>query len=224
MSENTKTERFIAEIESVLQAYSSARPRSRYDDLSDLGQQFALNLITRAKAVIERASGTTSAYSRQLEEALQRKTHHDFDKLQMAIGILEALREDIESGYLSSLPELIHAELFSDFLEMAQHLLEEGLKDASAVIAGGTLEAHLRQLSAKNGVTTTHVKGRSKKAEQLNSDLAGAAAISKLDQKNITAWLDLRNMAAHARYSEYSQEQVSLLLSGIRDFMTRNPA
>ncbi len=65
---------------------------------------------------------------------------------------------------------------------------------------------------------------RPKKSDLMNSDLAKATAYSKLDQKNVTAWLDLRNKAAHGHYNEYQAAQVGMLISGVRDFITRNPA
>jgi hypothetical protein len=49
--------------------------------------------------------------------------------------------------------------------------------------------------------------------------LAAASTFSKLDQKNVTAWLDLRNKAAHGKYAEYETPQVNLLIGGIRDFI-----
>jgi hypothetical protein len=45
-----------------------------------------------------------------------------------------------------------------------------------------------------------------------------------LDQKNVTAWLDLRNKAAHGCYSEYQNENVRLMIAGVLDFMARHPA
>jgi hypothetical protein len=36
-------------------------------------------------------------------------------------GLLRALRADYAAGYLRKISELIHADLFSDFLEMADH-------------------------------------------------------------------------------------------------------
>jgi hypothetical protein len=45
-----------------------------------------------------------------------------------------------------------------------------------------------------------------------------------LQQKSVTAWLDLRNKAAHGRHSEYDAAQVSALIRDVRDFMTRLPA
>ena len=110
---------------------------------------------------------------------------------------------------------------------MAQHLINEGYKDAAAVIAGSPLEAHLRRLCLKSGIPCDVTSGAStvpKKADRLNSELAQASSYSKLDQKNVTAWLDLRNKAAHGKYAEYELPQVNLLVAGVRDFITRNPA
>jgi hypothetical protein len=143
-------------------------------------------------------------------------------------GILQSVLEDLEHGYLSTLPEMVHASTFADFLEMAEYLLKDGgYKDAAAVMAGGALEAHLRNLCEKHGIDTHRMTPDGsvpKKADTLNADLARAAVYSKLDQKSVTAWLDLRNNAAHGHYGAYSSEQVVLLIQGIRDFISRLPA
>ncbi|HEX8372718.1 MAG TPA: hypothetical protein VF585_08060 [Chthoniobacterales bacterium] len=107
---------------------------------------------------------------------------------------------------------------------MADHLLANGYKDAAAVVAGSSLEEHLRLLAVKHGVSSKDASGRPKKADLINAELAGELAYSKLDQKNVTAWLDLRNKAAHGHYSEYQAPQVTLLVASIRDFLTRCPA
>jgi hypothetical protein len=139
------------------------------------------------------------------------------------LGILRALRADYAAGYLATVEELIHADLFSDFLEMAEHLLNQGYKDPSAVLIGSVLEEHLRKLCLKNSLPIS-VGGNPKKADTLNADLTGASVYSKLDQKSVTAWLDLRNKAAHGRYTEYTKDQVQLMLDGVRNFIVRNAA
>ena len=130
-------------------------------------------------------------------------------------------------GYMQSAEELIHGELFSDFLEMASYLLDEGYKDPAAVLGGASLEGHLRQLAKRLGIeatVTTSSSVRPKNTESLNMEIAKSTAYSVLDQKNVTAWLDLRNKAAHGHYSTYTTEQVAIMLAGVRDFITRNPA
>jgi len=136
-----------------------------------------------------------------------------------------AAREDMAGGWLQTTKGLVSAEIFSDFIEMAKYLLDEGYKDPSAVIMGSVLEEHLRQLCHKHKIDTEVVTSKGgrvpKKADVMNSDLVKATIYSKLDQKNVTAWLDLRNKAAHGRYDEYTKEQVSLMLQGIINFLAR---
>ncbi|HHX65907.1 MAG TPA: hypothetical protein GX702_13580 [Chloroflexi bacterium] len=144
------------------------------------------------------------------------------------IGIAQALRDEIHDGFLGSLTSLIHGEIFDDYLEMAEYLIDEGYKDAAAVIAGSTLEAHLRRLCPLWGVDTRYAAAdgtqQSKKASRLNDELAKAGAYTRYDHKHITAWLDLRNNAAHGEYSAYTSMQVEQFIDGLREFMDRNPA
>ena len=62
-----------------------------------------------------------------------------------------------------------------------------------------------------------------KKADRLNSELASREIYNKLDLKNVTAWLDLRNKAAHSKYDDYSIDQVRIMYSGVSEFISRNP-
>lgn len=234
-------ESFLSQIDAVLDLHDalcqSARPYT-YDD-SDSYQVQGLNFsgvnyedvsifYSASVALVERVVGLDSVYGKQILPFINDKhVYQGTADIPRMAGILKALRKDIEADSLKSASELIHGELFGDFLEMADFLLDEGYKDAAAVIGGGVLETHLRQLCIKHNIDTEHeVRGQiqAKRADQLNSELVGNGVYSKLDQKNVTAWLDLRNKAAHASYQEYSKDQVSLLLQGIRYFITRYPA
>jgi hypothetical protein len=140
-------------------------------------------------------------------------------------GILNSIKTEIEKGWLTTVKGLVSAEIFTDFLETAEYLLEQNYKDPAAVIVGSTLEEHLRQLCKKNNIPVEETKsGKTlpKKADSLNNELYTAGIYNKLDQKNITAWLDLRNKAAHGHYGDYKHEQVENMLKGIMEFMTRN--
>lgn len=144
--------------------------------------------------------------------------------VESSLGVLEAVSDEIDRGWYHSVRGVVSAEVFSDFLEMANHLREEGYKDAAAVMLGGTLEEHLRQLARENDVEIeVAVKGKMsfKKADVLNADLVKARIYSTLDQKNVTAWLGLRNDAAHGNFGAYSTEQVALFSQALNDFMAR---
>jgi hypothetical protein len=185
--------------------------------------------MTSLTTTLSRLVPKSSQYSTDMDEVLEshRKTANKYDTVDRLAGILRALRSDYENGYLASVQELVHADLFNDFLEMASYLHAEGYKDPAAVMAGGVLEEQLRKLCLKNGLPIEDAKptgNEPKKAGRLNDDLAGHGVYNKLDQKQVTSWLDLRNKAAHGQYTEYTKEQVALMLQGIRDFIMRNPA
>ena len=141
------------------------------------------------------------------------------------LEILSSIRQEIEGDWLFTVKGLVAAELFADFLEMADHLLQQGYKDPAAVIIGSVLEEHLRQLCNANSISIEIENSQGilipKKADRLNSDLAKENVYSKLDQKAVTMWLDLRNKAAHGEYDEYTSEQVTNMYSGITEFMAR---
>jgi hypothetical protein len=87
--------------------------------------------------------------------------------------------------------------------------IEQGYKDPAAVIAGSVLEGYLRKLAEKASIALVQGNGSPNKADLLNSELMAAGVYTKLDQKSITAWLDLRNKAAHGQYSDYTNDQAS---------------
>lgn len=168
---------------------------------------------------------------------LYEKTHPyyiDFDKkvggavpndTEKGVGILKSIKSELDGGWLNSIKGIVSAEIFSNFLEMAEHLLGEKYKDPAAVMIGSVLEEHLRQLCIKNGISIDDNKmGKliPKKADLLNAGLYSAEIYNKLDQKSITTWLDLRNKAAHGKYSDYNQQQVELMLNAVTEFITRN--
>tara|TARA_B110000908_G_C10165884_1_gene408346 strand:+ start:461 stop:1117 length:657 start_codon:yes stop_codon:yes gene_type:complete len=213
---------YIAQLEAIIASHKLMVQNSQYDDLSDLPKADRQSLVTRAIASIHRVTGVNSTYSKEIERILEAlpSIHKHTSSI---IGITQALKEDLELGYIQSLVEIVHSEIFSDFLDMARHLNNSGYKDSSAVLAGSTLESHLRKLALKNSIEVEK-DDRPIKANKLNAELTKADIYGLLDQKNITAWLDLRNKAAHGNYEEYTKEQVDLLIAGIQDFITRNRA
>lgn len=216
--------------------------------LEDLIQRVDL-LIRKANEIIQTVKGDSNYVDSELFYAFRSsslsflamtfgKDHTHYDEFnskiiqetlydaQLGRGILSAAREELAGGWLSTTKGLVSAEIFSDFLEMAQHLLDEEYKDPAAVMAGSVLEEHLRQLCQKHSIPTEATRqGRPqpKKADALNADLAKKEVYNRLDQKQVTAWLDLRNKAAHGKYQEYTKEQVALMLQSLSDFMVRIP-
>lgn len=178
--------------------------------------------ITMCASTIDRLTASGSVYGRQMKRVLDRQGASLSFYVSQLLGILEGLRYDIEAGYLQTFEEELHADVFADFLEMADHLVGEARLAPGAVVAGSALEAHLRALAEKVGVST-EFRGRPKRAGRLNDDLAKQGAYRKAEHKQVLAWQDLRNTAAHGD-EDFSAEEVRLMVQGVRDFIVRHPA
>lgn len=219
----TNQKSIVRQIDDLLAMYSELSKRKQLGRFSDLPKDVIYELVTRMFAAIDRLAPQGSKYFEHARHWANSSSVYDGSALSPLAGILKALRDDYEAGYLQTVTELIHADVFGDFLEMADYLIEQGYKDPAAVIAGSVLEEHLRKLCGKSGIPVDQ-NNKPKKADTMNAELAGANVYSKLDQKSVTAWLDLRNKAAHGKYTEYTLEQVALMLLSIRDFLSRHPA
>jgi len=224
-------ELFIKQLDGLTNEFDILKSKSQDEDLSDLGSSVDLaSLMAKSIATIRRIVGDKSEYYNSIQIAFNDKRNYFYNGLiiKHIIGVVKALRADLSNDYLKSLSELIHSDVFSDYLEMANYLLTEGYKDPAAVIAGSTLESHLRKLCEKHSIEIEYENNKGKlvpkKADSLNSDLSKADIFNKTFQKQITAWLDLRNNAAHGKYEEYSNEEVKLMNSGIMNFILTFPA
>jgi hypothetical protein len=166
--------------------------------------------------------GNNHPYYREFDNFV---TQNDPEYVRTGLGILQGARDEMAGGWTTSIKSIVSAEVFSDFLDMASYLLEEGYKDASAVMVGSILEEHLRQLCRSVGIDIEKVKPdgskEPRKADSLNADLAKQGVYSLLDLKNVTAWLDLRNDAAHGHYEKYTREQVNNMARGVTEFIAR---
>ncbi|WP_319580751.1 hypothetical protein [uncultured Methanospirillum sp.] len=189
-------------------------------------------IISLIESTIKRFDETNGVFNNRAQIILNNINPDNDEKLYNSSrslkGVLTSLKEAYEKGYLISIQDLIHSDIFSDYLEMASELLEKNYKDPAAVITGSTLETHLKSLAIKNGINIEETKPNGdivpKRADKINNELGGIKVYSKAEQKQITAWLDLRNKAAHGNYNEYAIEQIDLMLMGVRDFIIRNPA
>lgn len=220
-------EKFIEQLDALASKWSRLleitlrKPRHDHIDIAAI-----YDFLTLAKSTIEQIAGINSRYAKEVASIEAEDYAISYQTAPIA-GIVTALRSALQADFLETASELIHGELFSDFVEMAQHLLDEGYKDPAAVVVGAALESHLRQLCVKHGIETevsSSKDPRAKKAERLNQDLAKEGVLGKGDKKSVTAWLDIRNNAAHGNFDEYSAEQVKVMIMGVRDFILRMPA
>jgi len=134
------------------------------------------------------------------------------------VGIIRALKSGIEDGLLTSVRNLVTARVFSDYLGMAEHLVKQGYKDAAAVLIGGTLENGLRTIAVKNDIALKERDG----IASINNKLAKKEIYNELRFKQIQAWKELRNAASHAKFSEYTLQEVEEFLNWTRNFLSQH--
>lgn len=124
----------------------------------------ARRIATRALAAIRRYAPPGSAYEDDAANVVELE-HHDRWKAEQLTAIVHALRDDYAIGGLVAVEEIVHADLFDDFLGMANELLSKGFIGPAAVLAGSVLEEQLRKLAGKHDVGLADAKGRPKSAE-----------------------------------------------------------
>ena len=211
------------QIDNLLAEYESLQARSQYDDLSDLELE-SNTFIVRLRSAIERLAPARSTYTAEMLDAVKDARNSTGGKIKIYVGILRALRADANEGWLTTMSELLHADTFSDFLDQATELADKDYHGAAAVVAGSTLEAHIRLLCLKYGISIYLPSGRPMNADSMNAELAKSTVYNNLQQKEVTSWQAIRNAAAHGEYDKFTEVQVVNMISSVRDFMLRYPA
>ena len=131
------------------------------------------------------------------------------------IGILKAVKEDLTDDFLSDVRTLISADVFTDFLEMADHLHQNSYIHPAASLAGAVLEDGMRQIAVANGV---NVRAR-EDLGSLNQKLAAASVYNRLKQQQVQPWIRVRNHADQGEFNEYTATDVAEMIRGVSGFL-----
>lgn len=170
--------------------------------------QWRAGALSFLKAVF----GDNSTHFQEFQQCCR---YSSYDDALQGQSILKAAKEDIEGGYLRKLEDLVAADIFTDFLEMAEYLLEQGYKDPAASLIGAVLEDGLRKIAKNNGITLKSKENIS----SLNRKIADAKIYNRLVQKQIELWNEIRDNADHGKFSEYNVDSVKEMCSGVRSFL-----
>lgn len=150
-------------------------------------------------------------------------------QLTFGISFLRSLREDIDRGFLQNLASEIESEITADYMGQAENLLKEGSPGKydhvpAAVLAGAVLEKSLKticsQLSPPEHINTQN--GSPLKLNALIDALKKRDVYNELTAKQLRAWADIRNQAAHGNFEEFTKDQVGSMVSGITNFLIQH--
>jgi hypothetical protein len=163
---------------------------------------------TNALNILQRVFGENSIHYRHFDEIFRSDHESKWSStLEECKAILQAAIDDYKGGYLFNSRGLIQAEVFNNFLEQASELLSTGYKDPACVVAGVSLETTLKELCTRNGISHS-------KLDKMNADLCKAGIYNMGMQKQITAWAERRNNAAHGEWNAYTAEDVDDMIRG----------
>ena len=164
-----------------------------------------------AESLLFGTLGEGSTHLRALRDARD-KFHgyeSEFDALR---SVVAAAQEDYSGGYLFRARALVKAEVLDDALVQAESLLQADFKDPACILIGVALEVTIKELVRQAGIAEG-------KLDRMNVDLCKADKYNLTKQKQITAWADLRNKAAHGEWNEYSKPDVREMFDGVQRFI-----
>jgi len=154
------------------------------------------------------------AHHRQFEKATKGTPAHAYE-VNGIIGILTGALSDLEGGFLTGQENLVAGEIFDSILEQAKYLAKSGFKDPAAVLARVVVEDCLRRISRESALDDTA------KASSLNNALWDKGRYSKPRWRLVQSWLDIGNSAAHGKFTEYTEEDVSRMIDEVGSFIAQ---
>jgi hypothetical protein len=139
---------------------------------------------------------------------------------------LKGLKDDFQKGFLGDLGLEIEAAIVADYMGQAEQLLAEGQSGKydhvpAAVLAGAVLEKSLRTLCDKQSpsISTVHNNGKPFTLAPLIEALKKKNVFNEVTAKQLKAWADIRNSAAHGNFDKFNRSQVDQMIRGINDFL-----
>ena len=178
--------------------------------------QVMLNWQVKARHLLTLACGADSVHLDAFVQAEKPKAYHtNYEMLKELKAIFLAAKEDFEGGFMTSVRQLVQAEVFDTELDQARELLKGGYASAAAVIAGVVLETSMRNLCKDAGIEPASLN-------KMNADLTKAGVYNLLIQKRITAMADIRNSAAHGHPDQFSPADVTDMISYVENFVSQH--
>lgn len=173
------------------------------------------NWLVRVDNILNTVFGAESPHYQHFEAIAQSKAINRPREAEQIIGILEGAKEDLEQGFLLSQEELVAGEVFDSVLEQAEHLSDRGYGIAAGVLGRVVLEDALKRLSSMGEID------QDQPAASLNQALRDSGVYGKPQWRQVQAWLDIGNSAAHGEIDDFTDRDIAEMLAGVGEFLAR---
>ena len=174
-----------------------------------------LNWQVKTRHLLSVACGENSVHLKAFIDCEKPRSYRtNYEMLKELKAIFLAAKEDFEGGYMTTVRQLVQAEVYDSELDQARGLLTGGYFSAAAVIAGVVLETAMRNMCSNAGIAQGNLN-------KMNSDLAKANIYNLLVQKRITALADIRNNAAHGHPDQFQPSDVADMITYVEGFIAQ---
>jgi hypothetical protein len=194
-----------------LSAVGNSKKTSDLDDDS-----FMAEIETSTKGILEILYG---AGRKRWEDYIQSEAPQNYaydTRLKVYLGVLSAIRSEIEMGLTGNLRREIEGEVFADFVTLAKRSLEEN-KDVAAVLASSALEDALKRLGIQNGLDVEN-----KDMSEVINALKTKGLIKGAQGKILSSYIQLRNKAFHAEWNNIEKPEISSMIGFTEQFLAKH--
>jgi len=144
-----------------------------------------------------------------------KKTLHFPSSTKILISQLDAIKDDLNKGFLFGYEFTITSNFCNDILKNAKDLNNEGHSVAAAIYVRIAIETTIKKIAEKNGIDIE------KKASVIKTELYKMQIIDQSQMNLIQSWLDIGNFAAHgnADFQNYSKKDIDKIINDTNVFI-----
>jgi hypothetical protein len=185
------------------------------DGLSDEATVLAWRLT--AVTVVAHLVSQQHHYRRELARIAHECSSGPERSLELTLGVLHGLRDDIESGALTDVRGHLRAEVLLDLLDRAEDHYERGYHEAAALLLFTILEDQLRSLARLNDLPTE------RSLDVMSHKLCQLGVYDADTHRAVQRWNELgQRLIQHV--SPAQRAEVAELLDGVARFLDEHPA
>lgn len=225
----------IADGRNILASAQEIQPRTKQncttDEAIQLGKTYKkldtekfIEWRTKAATLLALVVPKGHVHRKAVEELTQ--LQEAYPLLQEAVSLLRGIKDDLEKGFLDDMAGAIEAEIVCDYMGQAEQLLAEGHRGKfdhvpAAALAGAVLEKALRTLcdQQQTPIVQKTPNGVHKTLGPLIQELKKAGVFNEAKAKQLQAWADIRNLAAHGEFAQFKRTDVEAMIAGINCFL-----
>lgn len=214
---------------------TDSRQRVTSANMLDGHRTYTTDHFLRFKEFVEWRTGAASILDSVVpHSSIHRKAVDSFPGLsnelstrEYGISFLTSIRHDFENGFLENLVAEIDSEITAEYLVQAEELLQFSRPSdrgelAAAVVVGAVLEHGLKGLcQTLSPPEAIEISGKRLTLSSLIDTLKKRRVFNELTAKQLRAWADIRNAAAHGNSDEFNRHQVESMVTGVTEFLTR---